>query len=206
MVASGRVPATLVSWNYESEVLWVSLIAVVEHAGQTGAVTETKLGDLMLRHLLNKVNTSPGEGLRITRPGGGGAYSAPPAISAPRNARNTKLGGWVGPHKNSLWCKFGDPRSTSSRSNDVINAKFSHFLVKRAALCFSRSRAQTKTDSFDLQKREDAQWIGLSGVSRQIWPQVNRLGARGQSSPGSSTIFRTLRFSSITSEVLVLEQ
>ena len=97
------------------------------------------------------VNTSPGEGLRITRPGGGGTYSAPPAISAPRNARNTKLGG-VGPHKNSLWCKFGDPRSTSSRSNDVINAKFSHFLFKRAGLCFSRSRAQTNTDSFNLQK------------------------------------------------------
>ena len=86
-----------------------------------------------------------------------GAYSAPPpAISAPRSARNTKLGGWVGPHKNSLWCKFGDPRSTFSRSNDVINAKFSHFLVKRAALCLSRSRAQTNTDSFDLQRREDA--------------------------------------------------
>ena len=96
--------------------------------------------------------------------------------------------------------------STSSRSNDVINAKFSHFLVKRAALCFSRSRVQTKTDSFDLQKKEDAQCIGLSEVSRQIWTQVNCLGARGQSSPGSSTIFRTFRFSSITSEVLVLEQ
>ena len=100
--------------------------------------------------------TSPGEGLRNTRPGGGG-HILPPAISAPRNARNTKLGGWVGPYKKSLWCKFGDPRSASSRSNDVINAKFSHFLVKRAALCFSRSRAQTKTDSFKLQKKEDAQ-------------------------------------------------
>ena len=95
------------------------------------------------------LNTSPGEGLRITRPGEGGIF-CPPAISVPRNARNTKLEGWVGPHKNSFWCKFGDPRSTSSRSNDVINAKFSHFLVKRAALCFSRSCTQTKTDSFDL--------------------------------------------------------
>ena len=63
-----------------------------------------------------------------------GAYSAPPAISAPRNARNTNLRGWVGPSKTSLWCKFGDPRSTSLTSNDVINAKCLHFLVKRAAL------------------------------------------------------------------------
>ena len=45
-------------------------------------------------------NTSPGEGLRIMRPGG--VHILPPAISAPRNARNTKLGGWVGPHKNYL--------------------------------------------------------------------------------------------------------
>ena len=36
-------------------------------------------------------NTSPEEGLRITRPGGGNIL--PPAISAPGNARNTKLGG-----------------------------------------------------------------------------------------------------------------
>ena len=113
--------------------------------------------------LFNGLNTSPGEGLRITRPGGGGAYSAPPAISAPRNARNTKLRGWVGPHKNSLWCKFGDPRSTSSRSNDVINAKFSHFLVKRPALCFSRSRAQTKTDSFVCKKRKMRNKLGYLG-------------------------------------------
>ena len=91
-----------------------------------------------------KINTSPVEGPRITRPGGG--HNLSPAISAPRKARSTKLGRWVGPHKNSLWCKFSDPRSTSSRSNYVINAKFSHFLVKRAALCFSRPRAQTKTE------------------------------------------------------------
>ena len=71
----------------------------------------------------------------------------PPAISAIRRARNNTLGEWVGPHKNSFWCKFSDLGSTFSMSNDVINAKLSHFLVKRVALCFSRSHAQTKTVS-----------------------------------------------------------
>ena len=96
-----------------------------------------------------KINTSPGEGLRITHPGRG-AYSAS-LLSRLQETLETRNVGWVGPHKNSLWCKFGDPRSTSSRSNDVINAKLSHFLVKRAALCFSRSHTQTKK-GFDLQK------------------------------------------------------
>ena len=33
----------------------------------------------------------------------------PPGISAPRRARNTKLGGGgVGKHKNSFWCKLRD--------------------------------------------------------------------------------------------------
>ena len=119
--------------------------------------------------LKSHVNKSPGEGLRITRPGGG--VFCPQAISAPRNAGNTKLRGWIGPHKNSLWCKFGDPRPTSSRSNDVINAKFSHFLVKRAALslCFSRSRAQTKTDSFNLQKK------GRCAMNWAIWSKLSDL-------------------------------
>ena len=76
----------------------------------------------------------------------------------PETLETRNFGGWVDLRKNYLWCKFCDPRSTSSRSNDVNNAKFSHFLVKRAALCFIRSRAQTKTDSFNLQKKmEDAQ-------------------------------------------------
>ena len=40
------------------------------------------------------LNTLPGEGLIITRPGGRGAESAPPpAISAPVRARNMKVGG-----------------------------------------------------------------------------------------------------------------
>ena len=45
---------------------------------------------------ITKINTSPGEGLRITRPGEG-AYSAPCYLGSR--------------------CKFGDTRSTSSRSN-----------------------------------------------------------------------------------------
>ena len=65
-----------------------------------------------------------------------GAYSAPAAISALRNAINTKFGGWVelGPHKNYLWCKFGEPSSTSSRSNDVFSAKFSRTGARPAAV------------------------------------------------------------------------
>ena len=113
-------------------------------------VSKIKLLSTTLEELSTPFNTSHGEGLRITRPGGG--HILPPCYLGSRNARNTKLGWWVGPHKNFLWCKFADPRSTSSRSNDAINAKFSYFWVKRAALCFSRSRAQTKTDSFDPQK------------------------------------------------------
>ena len=44
---------------------------------------------ILYRYSAHPVNTSPREGLRITRPGGG--HILPPAISAPRNARNTKL-------------------------------------------------------------------------------------------------------------------
>ena len=79
------------------------------------------------------LNTSSGEGLRITRPGGG-AYSDPLLSRLPETLETRNLGG-VSPHNNSLWCKFGEPSSSSSRSNDVINAKFSDFLVKRAVLC-----------------------------------------------------------------------
>ena len=80
----------------------------------------------------------------------------PPAILAPRRARNTKLERWVGPHKDSFWCKFRDLGSTFSRSNDVINAKLSPFLVKRAEHRFSWPSTQTKTDSFNQQKAEEA--------------------------------------------------
>ena len=127
--------------------------------------------------------------LRITRPGGGGAYNASPAISASRRARNTNLGGWVGPHKNSFWCKFRDIGSTFSGSNDVINAKFSSFMVQRVGHHFSWPGTQTKTDSFNPQKADKEQWNGLSGIIAQIWSHVNRFGARGQNILGSSTTY-----------------
>ena len=60
--------------------------------------------------------------------------------------------------------------------------------------------------SSNLQKAEEAQWNGLSGVSSQIWPQASRFGARGQNVLGSCTIFQTLRFSSITSKIWVLQR
>ena len=50
----------------------------------------------------------------------------PPAIAAPRRGKNTKLGEW---QKKSFWCKFRDLGSALSRSDDVINAKFSSFLL-----------------------------------------------------------------------------
>ena len=56
---------------------------------------------------------------KSTRLGGGRAKSAPPTISAPRRARKTKIGGRVGTTKISFEYKFGDPGSTSSRSNEV---------------------------------------------------------------------------------------
>ena len=40
---------------------------------------------------LGRVNTHTGDGLRFTRPEGG--HVLPPAISAPRRVRNTRLGG-----------------------------------------------------------------------------------------------------------------
>ena len=92
------------------------------------------------------------EGLRITRPGRG--HIMPPAISAPRWARNTKLRGYVSPHKNSFWCKFRDLGSTFSRLNDVINATFSPFLVKRGGHRFRWPSTQTKTDSFNPKKKQ----------------------------------------------------
>ena len=76
-----------------------------------------------------------------------------PRYLGSQKARNTKLGGVGGSsHENSFWCKFRDLGSTFSRSNDVINANFSPFLVKRAELCFSWPGIQSKTDSFNSQK------------------------------------------------------
>ena len=71
------------------------------------------------------INTRAGEGLRVTRPRRG--HIMPAAIAVPIKTRNTKLGGWVCQQNNSFWCKFCDLGSTCSRSNDVINAKFSPF-------------------------------------------------------------------------------
>ena len=55
-------------------------------------------------------------------------------------------------------------------------------------------------------KRQRKQWNGPSGVWSQIKPQINRLGVRGQSLLGSSTIFQSSSFSSIDSALSVLEQ
>ena len=49
-------------------------------------------------------------------------------------------------------------------SNDVTIVTFSPFSVKHAGLHFSRHGTQTKTDSFNPQKAEKAQWNGLT------WP------------------------------------
>ena len=57
-----------------------------------------------------------------------------------------------------------------------------------------------------IRKKREAQWNGQSGVSSQIWPQANRFGARVQNVLRSSTIFQTLSFSTITSELFVLQQ
>ena len=148
--------------------LYVQFHSVQETTQSNIAANNLFIPNYLSLFLSGFFNTSPGEGLRITRPWGG--QILPPGISAPRKARNTKLGGRVGPHKNLLWWKFSDPRSTSSRLNDVINAKFLHFLIKRAALCFRRFRAQTKTDSFDLKKSERctmnwAIWCKLSALT-----------------------------------------
>ena len=47
---------------------------------------------------------------------------------------------------------------------------------------------------------------GLFEVGSQIWPHVNRCGARGQNALESSTISQTLRFSTITFDLFVLQQ
>ena len=51
----------------------------------------------------------------------------PPAISAPRRARNTKPGMWLGWHNQCFWYKFGALGSRLSMSNNVIYAKLSPF-------------------------------------------------------------------------------
>ena len=111
----------------------------------------------------------------------GGGHIMPLLSRLPEELETPKLGN---KHKNSFWCK----------------------LVKRAWHRFSWPSIQTKADSFNPQKAEEGQWNGLSDVSSQIWPQVNRFGARGQNVLESSTIFQTLSFSTITFDVFVLKQ
>ena len=65
--------------------------------------------------------------------------------------------GWVGPHKDTLWCKFGVTGSIFRWSNDVKNRKFTQFSANHAELQLNASVTQTITDRIDLQKREDAQ-------------------------------------------------
>ena len=89
---------------------------------------------------------------------------------------------------------------------------FRHFLVKRAGHRFCWPSTQTKTDSFNPQNAEDTHWNVLSEVSEvsevcpQIWPQVKHFGTMGQNVLRSSTIFQTLRSSTITFKMLVLQQ
>ena len=50
-------------------------------------------GDVPIKVLKLTFNTRTGGGLRITPSGGGGAYNAPPSISAPMRANATNFGG-----------------------------------------------------------------------------------------------------------------
>ena len=88
----------------------------------------------------------------------------PPAISAPRGARSTQFGELLGEaHIRTLSSanfmtldQHFQGQMTSSLHNFAI------FLVKRARHRFSWPSTQTKTDSFNPQKAEEAQSNGLS--------------------------------------------
>ena len=55
----------------------------------------------------------------------GGAYNAPPAISAPRRARNTKLEKWIGPHKSSITYRSHDSASRHAyRDNAGVRSMY----------------------------------------------------------------------------------
>ena len=109
----------------------------------------------------------------------GRAYFAPPPLSQlPEELETQNLE--AGSHHNFFWWKFRDLRSTFSRSNDVINVKFSTFLVKRAGLRFSWSGSdgtQTKTDIFNPQKAFDTiVFLSLRQIERcPSWPKKSQL-------------------------------
>ena len=82
-------------------------------------------------------------GLRITPSGGGGAYNAPPSISAPMRASATNFGGYLGPYYNFFWTKFWDRGSTPSRSKRVEFQKCLSFWQKRTVFRFFRASSVT---------------------------------------------------------------
>ena len=65
-----------------------------------------QLSSCLCKHKLviwisTRFNTRTGDGLRITRPGGGGGHIMH-HVSAPKRARSTKLGDWIDPHMKSF--------------------------------------------------------------------------------------------------------
>ena len=55
------------------------------------------VGNVKINNIFSKVNYCALEGgLRITPSGGGGAFNAPPSISAPMRANATNFGGYLG--------------------------------------------------------------------------------------------------------------
>ena len=163
---------------------------------------------LFLEFLLS--STRAGEGLRITRPGGGGGHIMPPAISAPRRARkNTKLGGYScirtlsGANFVTLdQCFQGQMTSTMQ--------DFRHFLFNLQGITLAglapklRQIASNKKKKKKKNRGNAMKWAIWS--KSQIWLQVNCSGARSQNVFGLCTIFQTLRFSIITSELFVLRK
>ena len=162
---------------------------------------------ILTRYLMNLVPLTRAleGGLRIT-PSGGGAYNAPPSISAPMRANATNFGGYLGPYYNFFWPKFWDRGSTPSRSKRVEFQKCLPFWQKRTVFRFFRASSVTIIAMKNLKKTFESSWNALSIRCGQISTKLNSLGYTGHQSWKKNTIFKQNSFSWITLFLIKLQQ
>ena len=113
-------------------------------------------------------NTRTGGGSENHTVWRGGAYNAPPSISAPMRANATNFGGYLGLYYNFFWPKFWDHGSTPSWSKRVEFSKCWPFWQKRTVFRFFRASSVTIIAMKNLKKTFESYWNALSLRCHQI--------------------------------------
>ena len=141
------------------------------------------------------------------RPGGGGAYNAPRYLGSQKSQKHETLG-WVDQHKSSFWCKFCDLGSTFQGPMTISMQNVRHFLSNVQGIALASLAPKLRQMASICEKQTKQHEVGQldCGLRLDFRAQVNHFRARGKILPKSSTVFQTLRFSTITSELFVLEQ